>query len=63
MALSTFDNLIICSTRKKSPEVHLLQKCVGIQPDPVKTDLGDTLPINSYILVGFVMIVIDDEGT
>lgn len=35
---------------------------MGIQPDPVKIDLGDAPPINSYILVGVVMIVIDDEG-
>lgn len=44
-------------------KVHLLQKCVGNQPHPGKIDLGDTLPRNSYILMGFVMIVIDDEGT
>lgn len=72
-ALSTFDNLIHCSPGKIIPvpkyvaakgfrgftEIHLLQKCVGIQLDPVKPYLGDTLPINSYILVEFAMIIVD----
>lgn len=39
----------------------LLQKCVSIQLDPVKTHLADSLPINSYVLVGFAMIIADEK--
>lgn len=63
MKISPGSQIRSCQGLSGYTEIHLLQKCVGIQLDPVKTHLCDTLPINSYILLGFVMIIVDERST